>query len=110
MATLQGGAPAAGAPVQLIGTGFGRVQALTVPCTLEAAIDPAASGLVAQPIPQPHSVLVGGVSAVVYARDDDCLVLQVPDLDPGPHFVVVWTDGIASNAFPINVAATTVAE
>ncbi len=100
--TETGGTASPGMRVQLVGKGFGHVQVLEDSCRLEALAD--AGGQPAQPLPFPHAVTLGDVAAPVFSRRDDCLVLEVPEVQPGPHFIVVWTGGVASNAFPITVA------
>lgn len=50
-----------------------------------------------------YAVLVGGVSAGVVERKDDRLRVVIPELEPGPTWIVVWTEGKASNAYPITI-------
>ena len=53
------------------------------------------------------AVTVGGIPARVHLRRDDRIDLEVPRLDAGPHLIVVWSGGTASNAFPIRILETT---
>jgi hypothetical protein len=54
----------------------------------------------------PDAVLIGGVPAEVFARSDDRLDVRVPDVPPGPVFLVVWSNGIASNAATLTIVPT----
>lgn len=53
------------------------------------------------------AVVVGGIPARIYLRRDERIDLEVPRLSAGPHLIVVWSGGTASNAFPIRVLETT---
>lgn len=52
------------------------------------------------------AVLVGGQPSVVLYRADDRIDLRVPEVPGGAAYVVVWTGGTASNAFPIHVLSS----
>jgi uncharacterized protein (TIGR03437 family) len=60
-----------------------------------------------------NAVLVGGIESPVALRQDRTVQVQLPaELPPGPYYVVVWTEGIGSNAYPIRIvpSADTAAE
>lgn len=52
------------------------------------------------------AVLVRGVAAYVTLRTDGRIDLIVPDLTPGPAFLVVWSAGTASNAVPLTIVTS----
>lgn len=92
-----------GGRVTLVGTGFGTARAVADEAARDldrvtaAALE---SGVVFEGI---DAITVGGVPARVFLRRNGRVDLELPDLPEGSAFVVVWTQGIASNAFPIRV-------
>ncbi len=54
--------------------------------------------------PIEDSVLIGGIEADVCYRDYGRIDIRVPELPPGPHYLVIRSAGRLSNAFSVNAA------
>lgn len=91
-----------GAVIVVEGKGFGR--AAIEATEGEAAVEGEAP--LAVTFEGPDAVTVGGVFALVHHRDNRRIDIEIPDLPAGTHFLVIWTSGTASNAYPITVLET----
>ena len=54
--------------------------------------------------PIEDAVLIGGIEADVCYRDYGRIDIRVPELPPGPHYLVIRSAGRLSNAFSVNAA------
>ncbi len=94
----------AGGMLRLTGLGFGTARvvddALPSEDLDEVTENALADGVIFKGL---DAITVGGVAARVFLRRDGRIDLQVPDVPAGSAFVVVWTQGVASNAFPVRI-------
>ena len=95
---------ASGALLSLRGQGFGSAD-IPVDITAVRTGDAGSLAEAGELFAEENAVYVGGEPARVLLRRDSRIDLIVPDLPDGPAFVLVRTEGISSNAYPIRVAA-----